>query len=105
MPDDNFEEMARLRERYAELFLGFTPWPIGPWDGKKRSNIAKAGILKDVGEIIKERRRVLEEKEKNGKAADDGVAEDSDPLWYGFPLFLKFDHLWTLMEAYTIGFC
>ncbi|KAJ3056862.1 hypothetical protein HK097_003398 [Rhizophlyctis rosea] len=81
IPDDNFEEMSRLRERYAELFLGFAPWPIGPWDGKKRSKIAKDSILKDVGEIINERRKDLEEREKSGKGTEDGVVEDSDPLW------------------------
>ena len=74
LPLEDFDVGHALAQRYDDLFLGMIPWPIGPWDGAKRSELARARIIADVTEVIKQRRDVLE---GNG-----GKEENSrDPLW------------------------
>ncbi|KAJ3035883.1 hypothetical protein HDV00_003356 [Rhizophlyctis rosea] len=75
IPDNNPTEMARLRARYAELFIGLLPWPLGPKDGKQRVERAMQGIRGDVTIIIKERMAALEQQ------SSESSQPNVDPLW------------------------
>ena len=61
-----------LVQKYEELFLGFIPWPIGRWNGKKMSLEARQALASDVKAIIQKRRKLVEAGYK---------PEFGDPLW------------------------
>ncbi|KAJ3032541.1 hypothetical protein HDV00_007416 [Rhizophlyctis rosea] len=61
-----------LVEKYEKLLGAFIPWPLGEWDGKKKSREIRQMLVDDVKAIITQRRLMLAKGEK---------PEVMDPLW------------------------
>lgn len=78
MPLEDYEIGGTLMKRYEDLFLGIFRWPLGTWNGKKRSAVAKRKLLDDVEAVIRKRREEWDGRVVGGK---DEEEEAGDPMW------------------------